>query len=145
MKKLIVLFLFISLSGFSQILEPVKWTTSLEKISEKEYDIVFTAEIDDTWHLYSQTIPEYGPLPTVFSFENHSNYTLIGNMSEPKGKTVYEAIFEMDTKYFENNAVFKQRIKLKTNIAFKIKGDIEFMTCNNEKCIQGYDSFEIKI
>ncbi|MBP0903211.1 protein-disulfide reductase DsbD domain-containing protein [Mariniflexile gromovii] len=95
--------------------------------------------------MYSQNVPKDGPLPTVFLFESHSNYELIGKMSEPKGKTVYESVFEMDTKYFENKAVFKQRIKIKNNTTFKIKGDIEFMTCNSEKCIQGYDNFEIKI
>jgi thiol:disulfide interchange protein DsbD len=145
MKKLTFIFLFISLSGFSQILEPVKWSTSLEKNSDLEYNLVFTAEIDETWHLYSQHVPENGPLPTVFSFEDFTNYTLVGNMSEPKGKTVYEVVFEMDTKYFENKAVFKQRIKLKNNTNFKIKGNIEFMVCNSEKCIQGYHNFEIKL
>ncbi len=145
MKKIIFLFLFISVSGFSQIIEPVKWATSIEKISEKEYDIVFTATIDETWHLYSVNVPENGPLPTVFSFESLTNYTLIGNMSEPKGHTVYEAVFEMDTKYFENKAIFKQRIKILNKTPFKLKGNIEFMSCNGEKCIQGYDTFEINI
>lgn len=145
MYKICILLFLVSFSAFSQILEPAKWTTSLEKISDLEYNLIFTADIDDTWHLYSQNIPENGPLPTVFSFENHSNYALVGNMSEPKGKTVYEAVFEMDTKYFENKAIFKQRIKLINKTDLIIKGNIEYMTCNSEKCIQGYDNFEIKI
>lgn len=145
MKIITFLILLVSTNCFSQILEPVKWTASYEKISEKEYDMVFTADIDDTWHLYSQNIPKNGPLPTVFIFENHSNYSLTGNMSEPKGNTNYDSTFEMDIKYFENKAVFKQRIKLKANTVFKIIGNIEYMTCNSEKCIQGYHSFEIKL
>ncbi|MFD2292138.1 hypothetical protein ACFSKN_14660 [Mariniflexile gromovii] len=40
MKKIIGLFLFVSVSGFSQILEPVKWATSVEKISSSEYNLV---------------------------------------------------------------------------------------------------------
>ena len=51
----------------SQILDPVKWSTSVKKISETEYDLISKATIAKGWHLYSQVVPEDAPLPTVFT------------------------------------------------------------------------------
>ncbi|WP_165453939.1 protein-disulfide reductase DsbD domain-containing protein [Hyunsoonleella flava] len=145
MKKLTVLLLFIALSGFSQILEPVKWTPSVKKISENEYDIVLTADIKSSWHLYSQHLAEGGPLPTVFRFVPNDNYECEGQPSEEEAKEVYEDVFEMNVKYFENKAVFKQRIKTNTKRPLKIEGEINYMSCNTEKCIPGHTNFEISI
>ena len=66
MKQLILLFSL--LLGFtttinSQIHDPVKWNTTVEKVSDTEYDLVLKATIDSGWHLYSQNVPEGGPIP----------------------------------------------------------------------------------
>ncbi|GAA4960144.1 protein-disulfide reductase DsbD domain-containing protein [Algibacter aquimarinus] len=143
MKIITSLIIFFSIFSFSQIITPVKWDTSIEKKSKNEYDIVFTAEVDDGWHLYSQHLSEGGPLPTVFKFIPSTNYKCEGKPSEEKGKEVYEEVFEMNVKYFENKAVFKQRIKTNTNKPLKIEGEISYMSCNTEKCIPGYTNFEI--
>lgn len=145
MKKITLLFLLISFTGFSQILEPVKWETSVEKISDYEYNLIFTATIDDSWHLYSQKIPENGPLPTQFKLNPNSNYKPSGEPSEEKGLIVFEEVFDMKIKYFEKKAVFIQNIKVISKNDFKINGTIEFMSCNSEKCIPGYEDFEFEI
>lgn len=147
MKRIFVVVVFlISSIGYSQILEPVKWSVSTEKISNVEYDLIIKATIEPNYHLYSLKVPEEGPLPTVFIFEgNGADYELVGSMTEPKGHTTFDSVFELDIKYFETSAVFKQRIKLKTKNATKIAGEIEFMTCNDASCVPGYDDFEIAI
>lgn len=132
--------------GFSQeAVEPVSWETTFEKISDNNYNLIFTAKIQNTWHLYSQNVPENGPLPTVFKLISHENYEVIGNVTEEKGKTVYEEVFEMKIKYFESKTVFKQRIKTKKKKDFKISGTIDYMTCNSIQCIPGSTIFEIEI
>ena len=65
---LLVIVALLTLNAFSQIIEPVKWSTSVEKISETEYLLISTANIDKGWHLYSQKVPEDGPITTTFSF-----------------------------------------------------------------------------
>ena len=135
MKKLVVfLSLFIVSIGFSQIHDPVKWDTSVEKISETEYDLIINASIEKNWHLYSQNVPEDGPIPTSFSFTTSNNFEIIGKTSEEKGHTVHDAVFEMKIKYFENKATFKQRIKLLSKNAFSINGTVEFMVCDDASC-----------
>jgi thiol:disulfide interchange protein DsbD len=71
MKKIILVFaLVFSATAFSQIHEPVKWSTSVKKISDTEYKLISKATIEPGWHLYSQKVPEDGPLPTTFTYTN---------------------------------------------------------------------------
>lgn len=145
MKKIIYLLLLITTAGYSQILEPVKWTTEAKKISDSEYELIINAAIEPNYHLYSQKVPDDGPRPTTFIFEKNNNYELIGNPTEEKGHTVYDPIFKMNIKYFDNKVTFKQRIKVKNKNRFKILGEIEYMTCNDSNCVLGYGDIEFKI
>ncbi|WP_136483097.1 protein-disulfide reductase DsbD domain-containing protein [Cognatitamlana onchidii] len=140
--NLIILF---SVFSFSQVLQPVQWTTSIESIAADEYDIVFTAGISSGWHLYSQHVPEDGPLPTRFTFVPSEAYRVIGQPSEEKGKEVYEEVFQMTVTYFEHKAVFKQRIKRIHTNPFTLEGIINYMSCNNESCLPGQFKFQTSI
>ncbi|GAA4801023.1 protein-disulfide reductase DsbD family protein [Litoribaculum gwangyangense] len=135
MKKalLILAILAVSFSN-AQIYNPVKWETAVEKISDKEYDLISIATIESGWHLYSQSVPEDGPIPTTFSYTNEDgSFKLINNTSEEEGHTVDDPVFEMKIKYFENKATFKQRIKVEKEFT-TINGLVEFMACNDERC-----------
>jgi len=139
MKKFISIFsFFIAFTTLlnAQIHEPVKWHTSVEKISETEFDLVITANIEERWHLYSQNVPDDGPIPTTFNFKDVKNqYQVIGKTTEGKGYEVYDNVFEMEVKYFEEQAVFKQRIKLLTTNTIKIESYLEFSACDDTTCI----------
>jgi hypothetical protein len=41
----------------------------------------------------------------------------------------------MNVGYFENSVVFQQKVKLKSAKAAAVKGKLEFMTCNDQKCL----------
>ena len=135
--KYMILCLSLFFYGFgqSQILEPVKWTTSVEKVSSKEYVLIATATIEPHWHLYSQNVPDDGPVPTVFTFENDGNFLKKGNTLEGKGLTVNDPVFEMQIKYFENKTTFRQSVRLKSEPPFAIKGSVEFMVCDDTRCL----------
>ncbi|MEO9571543.1 MAG: protein-disulfide reductase DsbD domain-containing protein [Polaribacter sp.] len=132
---LLAIVLFSSSFISSQILEPVKWSTSVEKVSDSEYKLIATATIKDGWHLYSQTVPEGGPIATSFSFVGNSNYLKKGNTSEEKGHTIKDPIFDMEITYFGKTASFVQRIKVKGDTPFKIEGIVEFMVCDDTRCL----------
>ena len=136
MKKLLLVLTFLTF-GFvhGQILDPLKWATSVTKISETEYDLVATATIEKEWHLYSQNVPDDGPIPTTLTFKITPDFDLVGNTSEEEGHTVDDPVFEMTIKYFENKATFKQRIKVLNENSFKILGEVEFMVCDDANCL----------
>ncbi|WP_297806136.1 protein-disulfide reductase DsbD domain-containing protein, partial [uncultured Polaribacter sp.] len=133
--RLIFLFLTFTLGIFSQIEDPLQWSTSVEKVSDNEFILVSKATIEEGWHLYSQEVPEDGPIPTTFSFDtSNENFSLIGKTLEEKGHTVDDPVFEMKIKFFENSAIFKQRVKTTSDIN-TINGVVEFMVCDDTKCL----------
>ncbi|MFV0566911.1 MAG: cytochrome C biogenesis protein, partial [Flavobacteriaceae bacterium] len=106
MKNILILTALFCVSLINaQMLEPVKWTSSATKISDTEYELVATATIDSGWHLYSQNVPEDGPRPTIFTYQNNGKYLKKGNTTEEEGHTVDDPIFEMKIKYFDTKAV----------------------------------------
>ena len=129
----------------AQILDPVKWKTSIEQKSETEFVLKFNATIQKDWHFFSQFTPDGGSLPSVFIYEDtKGNYELIGKTTESKYKKVYSDIFEVDEYMFENSAQFQQLVKV-TNPALKsIKVEVEYQACL-EQCIQQYKSFDFKL
>jgi len=135
--SIFIVFLFLTSSLNAQIFDPVKWSSSVEKISETEYTLIFTAEIEPHWHVYSQVIEgDDGPLPTEFNYHNQDgNYELIGETSEPDVKPYFDEVFDMEIKFFENEAIFKQKIKLLNSDVTEISSDVFFMVCDDERCL----------
>lgn len=137
MKKNVILLiaLFIYTLGFSQILEPVKWQTSVEKISENEYNLITKAIIESGWHLYAQEVPEDGPIPTTFSYDDANGaLKFIGNTDEGEGHVVDDPVFQMKIKFFEKEAVFKQKVELVDGVK-SVNGIVEFMVCDDARCL----------
>ena len=115
---------------------PVKWSYSVKRVSDEEADLVFKAEIGPGWHLYSQNIPAGGPIPTSFKFNQAPEFARLGKTKEGKAIKKKEPAFEdMMLSWFESSATFTQRICVKSGKAFKIKGELEFMVCNDQTCL----------
>ena len=131
----VILFLLFFTSGLiGQILEPVSWKFSSNKTGEQEYELVFKADIDLHWHLYSQDIP-MSPPATRFTFTENSDYKLIGDVIEESMVIEeYDPNFEMELKYFAHEAIFKQKVQL-TGKGAKVSGAVEFMSCDDTKCL----------
>ena len=146
----LLLTLFISIPFLNaQLLDPVKWQTSLEKVDNETYDLVFKATVDKGWVLYSQHSSLDGPIPTAFIFDESPDATFIGKVKElSKVKEGKEPIFDNATviKFTENPVLFKQRIKVPKDV--KISGYVEYMSCNDEMCTPPQEkdfSFDIKV
>ncbi|NRR93493.1 cytochrome C biogenesis protein [Winogradskyella undariae] len=145
MKNIFVIFLLTTMVCYSQKIKTISWETKTTKISNKEYDLVIMATLEPNYHLYSQTVPDNGPLPTIFSFNESKNYKLVGVVKEPIEEATFDPVFENKIKSFDNKAIFSQRIKVTSKKRFKIIGKITFMTCNDKTCIRGNKTIEFKI
>jgi len=148
-KKVVLSFLLLCcvLGMSAEIQKPVTWSFSNKQLSDTEFDLILTASIDNSWHLYSQFIGEGGPVPTSFKFKPSPDYTLVGKVSEsPKPKKIFEKVFEMEVAFFEKKATFTQKVRLKVPAA-KIKGTLTFMVCDDSQCLPPEDidfSFDLK-
>jgi len=129
----LVLVLFISTVSFGQIEDPVKWNFEVVSVSDNEVDVVITAEIEDSWHLYSQYVE--GPIPTSFTFFDNKSLEFIDGVVESTPHEDYDKSFDTILKYFEEKAEFRQRVKLLSDSVSVLKGEFEFMVCNNGMCL----------
>ena len=138
MKKIIsLLALFLTFMGTAQIVEPVKWSSSVVKVSDTEVDLIISASIEKNWHLYSQFTPEGGALPLVFTFKNQKgNYQLLGKTKEGKYKKSFNEIFEIEEYYFQTSAKFIQRIKILNPKLKTISLLADGQACIDGKCVQ---------
>jgi cytochrome c biogenesis protein CcdA/thioredoxin-related protein len=140
MKKYIiiltVLFFLIYTNSISQVFDPVKWTFEFKEINKKKVELIFEATIDKGWHLYGLNIPENGPIATSIIFTDTAGY-------KTKGKTVsvtnpeikYDSIFGINLELFSDKATFKQQIEKTTKEDLIIKGYVEFMSCDDHRCL----------
>jgi len=141
----LLLILTVSFSSFSQVFtsankeqqieEPITWDSHLEKENDSIYKLSFTAKLEKGWHLYAQDIDDEGPIPTTFTFADAGKaYELIGETSEPNVPTIFDEVFGMEIKYFEEEATFYQTIKVLDKDAV-IEVEVEFMVCNDSQCL----------
>ena len=137
-------FLLLGFFGFSQIQEPVEWTTRVEKIAPSTFDLIFEAEIAPKWHLYSQSLPDNGAEPTEFIFEE-IGYHRVGTVEESESVTAYDNVFEMDLTYFENKATFRQRVELDRQDLSGISVTVEYQACDDQLCIFRSESFNFPL
>jgi thiol:disulfide interchange protein DsbD len=137
MKKLSLVFLsyFMLPVASAQIENPVKWSYTAKKISDKVYDVYVTATLDAKWHIYAQEAGE-GPEPTSLSFAKNPLIKLEGKVKEDgKLEKEYDKNFGSELKFYSNKVSFVQRIKLKSPVSTILKGNINYMVCNDRKCL----------
>ncbi|GCB34878.1 thiol:disulfide interchange protein DsbD [Bacteroides faecalis] len=141
MKKLFSLLFLCLVMGMvqAQIQEPVKFKTELKTLSGTDAEIVFTAVIDKGWHVYSTDLGDGGPISATFNVDSKSGIEVVGKL-KPVGKevAVFDKLFEMNVRYFENTAQFVQKIKL-TGGAYSIEGYMQYGACNDENCLPPTD------
>ncbi len=141
----IVFFILGALITQAQIQNPVKWEFKTKVTGGNTAEIQFIASIDNGWHLYSQHLPDGGPMPTEFVFAKLEGIQLDGKASEPTPKEVFDDMFKMKVKYFDKTATFVQKIKLVNSKPVTVSGIINFQACNEETCIPGEAEFSFEV
>ena len=127
-------FLCMSLMTMAQGM-PVHFTVQQKQISPTEVDIIFSATIDKGWHVYSTGLPSDGPTSAVLHTEKAEGAKAAGKLKhQGKEINVYDNIFDMKLRFFENNVKFIQRYNI-TGKTYKIKGYLEYGACNDETCM----------
>jgi len=142
---LLSFFVFSSFFVQAQIIEPVKWEFKTKVTGNNTAELQFTATIKRGWHLYSQHLPEGGPMPTEFKFEKLNGVQLVGASTEPKANEVFDEMFQMKVKYFDDFVTFVQKIKLTSDKPALVSGLINFQACNDETCVPGETEFSFNV
>ncbi|KRO68726.1 MAG: hypothetical protein ABR88_07175 [Cryomorphaceae bacterium BACL7 MAG-120322-bin74] len=119
----------------AQIIEPVSWKTSVKRADDGSVQLIADARIEGTWHMYSRTSGDDGPIPTAFAFTPNPRLTLQGEWSEPKPHTEFSKQFNRDLAYFEKQARFVQKATVEGLAALTIVAEVSFQVCNDEMCL----------
>jgi len=147
-QSILLLAVFALSTANAQILEPVKWKFSTEKVSADEHNLVFTASIDDGWNVYSQFTADNGPVPTEIVYEDMSGASTVGKSVESGHKKEgLDKLFDVNVIKFlaDEKFVIKQKVKV-TDDSKPISGYLTFMTCNNKTCLPPTDvDFSFKV
>ncbi|MBG0860514.1 MAG: sulfite exporter TauE/SafE family protein [Bacteroidales bacterium] len=142
---LMILWLF-AVPVRGQIWDPVSWDFSYEKTGNRQYELIFTATIEEGSHIYSMDIPAGGPIPTSIRIDTLKDYTPEGPAYEvTRPEEVFDEAFGFKIKSFSKKAEFRQKVTLTASSA-TVTGVVNFMACNNVTCSPPKDvEFEIRI
>lgn len=131
-----VLLAFITVAAQAQIFTPVTWEFGLNDSGSAEKELLFTATLENGWHLYDMNLPEGGPVSTAFTFETIKGAELVGTPSATtKPTTVFDELFDMELRWFGGKVTFVQKVKVTDPKKFAIAGEVEYMACNDENCL----------
>ena len=137
MRRYFITFLTIfslSVSAFSQT--PVSWSFQHKDNGDGTIDLIFKAEIEDPWYIYSTEKISGGPLQTSFDISNPQGFEPIGTLTDgiaPKVKM--DEGFGLEVKVFEHSASFIQKIKRSSAGELKITGLFMYQSCNGGECM----------
>ena len=137
MKKITSLLLLwvMALPLLAQFQEPVKFSVAQNKLSDSEFEIVFTGSIDPGWHVYSTDIPEGGPTPATINFDEQKGVEPVGKLTA-RGSVhkAFDELFGMEVTYMEGTAVFVQKMRI-TEASYSVKGYLNYGACNDQNCM----------
>lgn len=142
---LLLLISFSAVTLSAQIYNPVKWSITLTPAGDGNYTFLAKATIEDGWWVYSQYLEnEDGPIATTVNFDDGSHYKLVGkNKESDNAKKIFDKVFEMEVVKFQKSYSIEQKIKV-TDPSKPITGYVNFMTCNDERCLPPEDAeFEL--
>ena len=146
MKKFISILLLLFAINFQAQTEdePILWNTSVEKISDTEYNLIISAKILDQWHLYSQYNPEDASLPLVIYADDTASFKLVGKAKESETHKEYSETWEKEEVFFKDKAIITQRIELIGAEASTVKLNITGQVCK-EVCLQVNETFTFSL
>ncbi|HET7360659.1 MAG TPA: cytochrome c biogenesis protein CcdA [Salinimicrobium sp.] len=122
--------------GQTGIVDPISWEASVEKQNDSIYHLIFKADIEPGWHLYSQRETQPGgPIQTKFTYIPSEEYKLVGKTRESEGISGFDKFFQMDVKYFENEAKFVQPVKIISSKLPVIEAEVYFNVCDDTRCL----------
>lgn len=140
-KTVSFLFFWISIVAFSQMENPVKWTTHTEKVNDSVYNLVMKATIDKGWHMYSQHSPEGGSLPIEITSEKaDKDFKLNGKAEESATHKEFNKTFGVEEIFFTDTATLKQQITLLNKDVKEVTLDFYGQACI-DACIQLEEHF----
>ena len=139
MKTRIVLLALLAImttaSAQNLMTKPVRFKVEKKEVNKNTFDVLFTATIDKGWHVYSTSLPAGGPISAAIAIDKSEGVVAEGPLKAiGKEKNVYDDLFEMNVRYFEDAVTFSQRFRT-TGGKYDVKGSLVYGACNDQMCL----------
>lgn len=138
---LLIVFVLSAIGLSAQDLNPIRWELKTQnpavKINEV-FNVQVIATIDEGWHLYSIEQPPGGPIPTRIFVPENQLFTLNGEIESPISQVVFDPNFNMDTQFFEKEAIFSVPLKANPDLnngKHNLTVTAFYQTCNDKTCL----------
>ena len=94
MKKVFLIFqlLLVVMLAQAQMMNPVKFTSSLKTDGSAVAEIVFSGKIQPGWHVYSTGLGGDGPISASFNVNKLEGAELVGKL-QPRGREIATPLF----------------------------------------------------
>lgn len=137
MKKIVLFTLGVIAGSVVFAQNPVSWSFTSKKVSDKVYEVHLTANIQPGWHLYSQNQPQDAiAVPTSFNFTKNPLVDVSGKPKEiGKVEKFKDADLGISANQYSQKVDFVQVVKLKGNVKTNLTGKLEYQTCDDKKCL----------
>jgi len=126
----------------AQDLDPIRW--SLRKTGSgavragDKFEVQAIATIEEGWHLYSPEQSKGGPIPTRITVPEGAIFRLSGEIESPLPQVIFDPNFNMDTQFYENEAVFVLPIEISKDAPSgkaTLSVNTFFQICNDHTCL----------
>ena len=138
------LMLMTAFSLCAQIDDPVSWEAKAKPVDGNRLEVVINATIERGWHLYATELPQGGPIPTTFTFDQ-KGYSTVGKLKQlTKPHKEHDEMFDLDLEFFEGSAQFSQMVQL-NGAAATATIAVEYQVCFNDKCVFLDKEFQVEL
>jgi thiol:disulfide interchange protein DsbD len=105
-----------------------------------KFGVQVIAQIKEGWHLYSTTQQAGGPVATRITLPAGQPFKLAGAIESAAPLTELDPNFGIDTRFYEDSAVFTLPIAVSTSAApiegkQRLQVNVFFQTCNDKFCL----------
>ncbi len=119
----------------AQILDPVAWSFTHEKVGDNQYSLQITATIDPGWAIYGTDLPGGGPIPTSVEFTETDGYQKVGSLSYPPPEVKFDPNFDMELSMFDTQVTFTQKVEVTSSSPVTVTGEVMWMSCDDQRCL----------
>lgn len=121
---------------YAQMVDPIQWSHSIEKSSDTEGKLLFSATMEKGWHFYGMQMPDGGPNPTEFVFDQKEGIEFGEPTPSVKATVAMDEVFGLELSWWESDVTFTVSYKVTDETKVnKISGYVSFQGCNDEMCI----------
>lgn len=115
--------------------KPVRFKVEKKQVNDNTFDVLFSATIDKGWHVYSPGLPTGGPVSASIAIDKSEGVEAEGPLKAiGNERNVYDEMFGMNVRYFEDAVTFSQRFKTKGG-KYDVSGRLVYGSCNDQMCL----------